>query len=115
VKVKKTSGALVVWLLATVGCALQGGKVPLARRVPTVTVTCVVLTVEDRPIADARCQSEGIGATTDGQGVARLVGVPIGDRLLVVTAAGYDPGRQPYTLSMTDLTVTVHLRVRGRT
>ena len=105
---------MVLWLLATAGCALQGGKVPVARRVPTVTVTCVVLTAEGGPIADARCLSEGVGATTDWQGVARLIGVPVGERLLVVTAAGFDPGRQPYTLSRTDLTVTVHLRARGR-
>ena len=108
------SRACVFVLLGTVatGCALQGGAVPLGRGLPTVTVTCVVLTAENGSIRDARCQSEGVGATTDEHGVAVLRGVPVGDRLLVVTASGYDAGSQPYTASTTDLTVRVHLRAR---
>jgi hypothetical protein len=106
--------AFVILLpLLVAGCALQGGTVPLARRPPTVTVTCVVLTTEDGAIPGARCQSEGIGATTDEHGVAALHGVPAGDRLVVATAEGYDAGSQPYTASTTDLTVRVHLRARA--
>jgi hypothetical protein len=100
-------------VLAAAGCALRGGTVPLARRLPTVTVTCVVTTAEEAPIAGARCQSEGIGATTDAHGIALLKGVPAGDRLLVVTAAGYVPGSQPYTVSTTSLAVAVRLRPRA--
>ena len=107
--------AFVIVLLGmpAAGCALQGGTVPLERRLPTVTVTCVVLTAEERPVPGARCQSEGVGATTDEHGVAVLRGVPVGERLLVVTAAGYDAGSQPYTTSTTDVTVRVHLRARS--
>ena len=106
--------ALVIVLLGMVipGCALRGGTLSTGRRLPTITVTCVVLTAEDGAIPGARCQSEGIGATTDEHGVAVLRGVPAGDRLLVVTASGYDAGSQPYTASTTDLTVRVHLRAR---
>jgi hypothetical protein len=103
---------LVLLGMLAAGCALRGGTVPLGRRLPTVTVTCVVLTAENGSIPDARCQSEGVGATTDEHGVAVLRGVPVGDRLLVVTATGYDAGSQPYTASTTDLTVRVHLRAR---
>ena len=104
--------ALVIVLLGMLAsdCALQGGTVPLGRRLPAATVTCVVLTAADAAIAGARCQSEGIGATTDEHGVAVLRGIPVGERLLVVTAPGYDAANQPYTLSSTDLTITVHLR-----
>ena len=93
--------------LLTASCALQGGKVP-TRRLPTVTVTCVVRTAVDQAIAGARCLSEGVSALTDEQGVARLPGVPVGARLLVVTAVGYDPVNQPYTASA-DLSLTVTL------
>ena len=112
---EKHDRAFVILLLGTLvaGCALQGGTVPLGRRLPTVIVTCVVLTAEEGAIPGARCQSEGIGATTDEHGVAALRGVPAGDRLLVVTAAGYDAGSQPYTVSTSDLTVRVHLRARS--
>src|SRR4029453_15585546 len=107
--------ALVIVLLGMLvaGCALQGGTVPLGRSLPTVAVTCVVLTAEDGSIPGARCQSEGVGATTDEHGVAVLRGVPVGDRLLVVTAAGDGAGSQPYTVSTIDLTVRVHLRARS--
>ena len=104
--------ALVLLGMLVPGCALQDGTVPLGRRLPTVAVTCVVLTADDGLIPGARCQSEGVGATTDERGVAVLRGVPVGDRLLVVTAAGYDAGSQPYTVATTDLTVRVHLRAR---
>lgn len=100
-------GFSVVLGLLTACCALQGGTVP-ARRLPTVTVTCVVRTAGDRPIAGARCLSEGVSALTDEQGVARLPGVPVGARLMVVTVAGYDQVNQPYTASA-DLSVTVTL------
>jgi hypothetical protein len=100
-------GFSVVLGLLTACCALQRGTVP-ARRLPTVTVTCVVRTAGDQPIAGARCLSEGVRALTDEQGVARLPGVPVGARLLVVTVVGYDPVNQPYTASA-DLSVTVTL------
>ena len=101
--------AMVLLEMVAAGCAMKGGTLPSMRHPPTVTVTCVVLTVQDGPIAGARCQSEGVGATTDAYGLARLRGVPVGDRLLVVTASGFDAGSQAYTVFATDLTVRVQL------